>query len=77
MAKMNVQEVIVNESAQAHSGQMLEIRGNISSANNIVRHSAAKKFDQVDAIESSAVERILSSASPRVVTQAGPNPQGG
>lgn len=47
------------ESVQAHQHIINESKGNIQSSNNIVRHVAAKKFDQVDAIESSAVEKVL------------------
>lgn len=55
----NVFVGLLDASARSHMRLMEEAFGNISSANNIVRHTAAKKFDQVDAIESSAVEKVL------------------
>ena len=51
------------ESVQAHQHIINESKGNIQSSNNIVRHVAAKKFDQGDAIESSAVEKVLKASS--------------
>ena len=47
------------ESVQAHQHIINESKGNIQSSNNIVRHVAAKQFAKVDAIESSAVEKVL------------------
>lgn len=56
---INVQETLVMESVQAHQHIMNESKGNIQSSNNLLRHVAVKKYDQVDAIESSAVEKVL------------------
>ena len=59
MPEINVQETLVMESVQAHQHIMNESKGNIQSSNNLLRHVAVKKFDQVDAIKSSAVEKVL------------------
>ena len=50
---------LLNESVQAHQAVMHEAKNNAASANNLVRHIAAKKFDQVDTIEASSVEKVL------------------
>lgn len=54
-----VQTQLLTESVQAHQHMMNESKANIQSSNSLVRHIAAKKFDQVDAIEASAVEKVL------------------
>lgn len=56
---IDVNQSLATESVQAHQHIMNESKGNVQSSNNLVRHIAAKKFDQVDAIESSAVEKVL------------------
>lgn len=56
---------IMAESMQAHSWLMTESKMNGQSSNNIVRHSAAQKFAELDAVEASANERVLNSPSPR------------
>jgi len=54
-----VQTQLLTESVQAHQHMINESKANIQSSNSLVRHIAAKKFDQVDAIEASAVEKVL------------------
>lgn len=61
---INVEKTLVMESVQAHQHIMNESKGNIQSSNNLLRHVAVKKFDQVDAIESSAVEKVLQAGKP-------------
>ena len=61
---LNTQELLVMESVQAHQHIMNESKANIQSSNNLLRHVAVKKFDQVDAIESSAVTKVLSVVKP-------------
>jgi len=55
----SVHTSLLTESVQAHQLIMTESKGNIASSSNLVRHIAAKKFDQVDTIEASAVEKVL------------------
>lgn len=50
---------ILNEALQSHSDLMHDTRGNIQSAHNILRHSGVRKYNEVDPIESAAVEMIL------------------
>lgn len=42
-----------------HSAGMLETRSNIRSANNIVRHSAARMFDEPTAQQARSIDKIL------------------
>lgn len=58
-----VKEQLTIETVQAHQHIMNESKANVQSSNNLVRHIAAKKFDQVDAIESSAVEKVLNAGT--------------
>ena len=51
--------LVLEESMQAHSALMAETRGNAQTAHNIVRLSAARKFNQEDPIEAAAAEMIL------------------
>lgn len=52
-------ELLLDEQAGAHDALMGESRGNAASAHSIVRHSAARKFNQEDPIEAAAAEMIL------------------
>lgn len=42
-----------------HSLHMLEAKNNIRSANNIVRHSSAKMFDEPTPQQARAIDKIL------------------
>lgn len=53
---------LLEESAGVHTALMAESRGNAQSAHSIVRHSAARKFNQEDPIEAAAAEMILNKA---------------
>lgn len=55
----DVSQLVLEGSMEAHTEQMHEARGNASSSDNIVRHSAARKFNQEDPIEAAAAEMIL------------------
>jgi hypothetical protein len=50
---------LLDESGGAFDTLMAESAANGSSAHNIVRHSAARKFNQEDPIEAAATEMIL------------------
>ena len=52
-------EMLLEEQLQSHDALMGESRGNAISAHSIVRHSAARKFNQEDPIEAAATEMIL------------------
>lgn len=56
---IDVNGELQREGVSAHQLIMTESKGNIQSSNNILRHTAVKKFDQVDTIESAAVEKVL------------------
>lgn len=56
---VDVAEQVLEEGALAHAALMTEARGNAESAHSIVRHSAARKFNQEDPIEAAAAEMIL------------------
>lgn len=47
---------------ESHESLMAESRGNAQVAHNIVRQSAARKFNEVDPLESAAAEVILKKA---------------
>jgi hypothetical protein len=52
-------EMLLEEQLGAFDTLMVESGGNIQSANSIVRHSGARKFNQEDPIEAAAAEMIL------------------
>ena len=56
---VDVCEQVLEEAVLAHGATMQEIKGNAQSAHSIVRHSAARKFNQEDPIEAAAAEMIL------------------
>ena len=56
---IDIDSQLTMECIAAHQMVILESKGNIQSSNNIVRHVAAKKFDQVGSIESASVEKVL------------------
>jgi len=56
---VDVAEQALEEGALAHTALMTETRANAQSAHSIVRHSAARKFNQEDPIEAAAAEMIL------------------
>lgn len=56
---VDVRQSLIVESVQAHQSVMNESKMNGVFANNLLRTVAVKKYDQVDAIESSAVEKVL------------------
>lgn len=58
----DVAEMQLEEATGAHTALMTESRGNAMSAHSIVRHSAARKFNQEDPIEAAAAEMILKKA---------------
>lgn len=55
-------ELIYDESAQSHASLMHDTRGNEQSAHNVLRHSAVRKYDEVDPLEAAAAEMILGKA---------------
>ena len=61
---IDIAEQALEEGALAHTALMTEARGNAESAHSIVRHSAARKFNQEDPIEAAAVEMILQKNTP-------------
>ena len=56
---VDIAEQMLEEGAAAHVALMTEVRGNAQSAHSIVRHTAARKFNQEDPIEAAAAEMIL------------------
>ena len=56
---VDIAQQTLEEGALAHTALMTEVRGNAQSAHSIVRHSAARKFNQEDPIEAAAAEMIL------------------
>lgn len=50
---------VLEEGAQSHQALMGESRANALNAHSVVRHSAARKFNQEDPIEAAAAEMIL------------------
>ena len=55
----NVFAVLRAESNAAHTGHMKEALSNVSSANNIVRHSAARMIDEPSPQQARAIDKIL------------------
>lgn len=52
-------ELLLDEQMGAFDALMHEVTANAASANSIVRHSGARKFNQEDPIEAAAAEMIL------------------
>jgi len=54
-----VATTIIQAGSQAHQLLMNESGGNIQNVNNLARLTAVKKFDELQAIESSAATKVL------------------
>jgi hypothetical protein len=54
-AKANIQA----ESYGSHSNHMTSIKANVASANNIIRHSAARMVDEPSPQQARAIDKIL------------------
>lgn len=52
-------QMVFQSSMESHAALMHDSRANEQNAHSIARHSAVRKFDQVDPIEAAAVEMIL------------------
>jgi hypothetical protein len=57
--------MLLEESLAAHAALMAETKANGESAHSIVRHAAARKFNQEDPIEAAAAEIVLQPNTPR------------
>jgi hypothetical protein len=55
----DVMSLHVEQFLKTQESLLAESQGNVSSANSIVRHSAARKFNQEDPIEAACAEMIL------------------
>jgi hypothetical protein len=54
--------VHLEEFFRTQESLLTESQGNVASANSVVRHSAARKFNQEDPIEAACAEMILRNA---------------
>jgi len=54
-----VYSVLAAESAGAHTQHMAEAKANISSSNNIARHSATRMIDEPSPQQARAIDKIL------------------
>lgn len=54
-----VLSILTQQGVQASQQLMAETMGNIQSAGNIVRHAAAKKFDEIGAQEARSAGSVL------------------
>ncbi|HUS39590.1 MAG TPA: hypothetical protein VMX74_09070 [Pirellulales bacterium] len=52
-------ELLLESVMETHEGALLEQDANAESAQSLVRHAAAKKFSEVDPLESAAAEVVL------------------
>lgn len=43
----------------AHTTYMIEAKSNVRSANNVIRHSAARMFDEPSPAQARAIDKIL------------------
>ena len=55
----NVKTHLQSASKGAHSQHMTEMKSNIASSNNIVRHSAARMIDEPSPQQARAIDKIL------------------
>lgn len=58
----DVMEFHVENFLKSEESLLVESQANVSSANSVVRHSAARKFNQEDPIEAACAEMILKTA---------------
>jgi hypothetical protein len=43
----------------AHNQAMADLKANVSSSNNIIRHASAKQFDEPSPQSAAAIQRVL------------------
>jgi hypothetical protein len=55
----NVKALLQSESHGAHANHMTSAKANITSSNNIVRHSAARMVDEASPQSAAATNKIL------------------
>lgn len=55
----NMAALIRAESAASHTQHMFDVKSNIASSGNIVRHSAARMLDEGSPANARAVDKIL------------------
>jgi hypothetical protein len=55
----NVKTTLRAHSAATHTHHMNEVKGNVASSNNIVRHSSARMLDEGSPANARAVDKIL------------------
>jgi hypothetical protein len=55
----NVLTILRTHATSAHHHHMTEVKGNIASSNNIVRHSSARMLDEGSPANARAVDKIL------------------
>lgn len=54
-----LKELIIGESAMAHSNHMASIKANIGNSNSIVRHTVARQLDEPSPAEARSIDKIL------------------
>ena len=59
MVPANVKTKIQSRFHDAHSVHMADAKANITSSNNIVRHSAARMIDEPSPQQARAIDKIL------------------
>ena len=59
MLPQGIKTAIKTHSHFAHQAHMASVRANIASANNILRHSAARQVDEMGPAAAAAVDKIL------------------
>jgi len=59
MVPPNVKTKIQSAFHQSHSVHMVDAKANVVSANNIVRHSAARMVDEPSPQQARAIDKIL------------------
>ncbi len=57
-------EILLEESAQAHTALMSDTKGNIQNVSHVARATGVKKFDEVGEIEAAATEYVLRERAP-------------
>lgn len=59
MIPANVKTKIQAASHSAHQVHMADVKANVASSNNIIRHSAARQIDEPGPAQARAIDKIL------------------
>jgi hypothetical protein len=65
----NVAGALLKEGSESHQALMVDVRGNVATANNLARLGATRQFNELDTIESRAHSGIMATPVASPTTQ--------